>query len=352
MKASRELLRIIDANLNRITEGLRVLEEFARLTLNDRELTQQLKDLRHHLAVADPEVKSQLLLARDASGDVGAAMDVAGEEEKRDVTNTVTANSKRVQESLRVMEELAKSPDITLDTESYRQTRFTMYTIEKNLLARMSRQDKLRRLPGLYVIIDTAFLHGRGHLDVARQAVRGGASVIQLRAKDCEIRDFIAMAEDLSDFCHQSGVLFIINDRLDVALAVGADGLHVGQDDMPFDAARRLLPADKILGGSARTVEEAELARASGVDYLGVGAMYATPTKGTPPPIGPEGLKKIRDKFDLPIVAIGGINKGNIGAVMRAGAVSAAVISAVMAADDVEAATRELVKIIEGEKGE
>ena len=339
-------LRIIDANFNRIGEGLRVLEEFARLSLNDTTLTQRLKNMRHKMVNIDADLQQQLLRARDAGGDIGRDMEVNGEDKNRDTTEAIVANARRVQESLRVMEEIARAPGLALDSDGYRKARFELYTIEKDLLARMLRQDKSKRLAGLYVIIDTAWLKGRSHVEVASQAIWGGAKVIQLRCKEKSIREFLEIAGDLKKHCSKNDILFIVNDSLEVALAVGADGLHIGQDDLPVETARRLLPVDKILGCSARTMDEARTARNNGADYLGVGSMYVTTSKELTEVVGPERLKEIRQAVDLPMVAIGGINKSNLRVVMKAGADAAAVISAVMGAEDVEGAVRQLVKII------
>jgi thiamine-phosphate pyrophosphorylase len=279
-------------------------------------------------------------------------MEVPGENKQRDIAGAISANARRVQESLRVMEEIARDPELTLETNTYKQARFALYTIEKELLARMLRQDKLKRLAGLYVIIDVAFLKGRNLVSVAAQAIQGGAKVIQLRDKERKVREFLNSAVELRDVCAEHNVLFIVNDSLEVALASEADGLHVGQDDLPVGIARRLLPIDKILGCSARTLDEAKKAKSEGADYLGIGAIYPTTSKDVAEAIGPDSLKEIRRALDLPLVAIGGINQTNLKAVMKAGADAAAVISAVMVADDVEKATRQLVQIIEGVQGE
>ena len=246
------------------------------------------------------------------------------------------------------MEEIARDPELNLETNSYKKARFELYTIEKELLSRILRQDKLKRLAGLYVIIDIAFLKGRNLASVAEQAIRGGAKVIQLRDKDRNVREFLNSAIELRVICVEHNVLFIVNDSLEVALASEADGLHVGQDDLPVDIARRLLPIDKILGCSARNLDEAKKAKSEGADYLGIGAIYTTTSKDIAEAIGPDTLREIRRALDLPLVAIGGINQTNLKAVMKAGADAAAVISAVMGADDVEKATRQLVQIIEG----
>jgi thiamine-phosphate pyrophosphorylase len=344
-------LRIIDANFNRIGEGLRVLEEFARLSLNDVVLTGQLKDLRHKILHIDNKLQQRLIGARDAVGDVGVGLEAEEEEKKgRDPKDTIIANARRVQESLRVLEEIVKEPGLNLESSNYEKARFELYTIEKELLSKILRQDKIKRLTGLYVIIDMEFLRGRSYIDVAGQVIRGGIKIIQLRDKKDSLRDFYTIAVEMQKFCVERDVLFIVNDSLETALAADADGLHVGLDDLPIAEARRLLPIDKILGASAKTVEEARAAQAAGADYLGVGAMYTTATKAGAAVVGPGRIKDIKKSVNIPVVAIGGINKDNISDVVKAGADAAAVISAVMEAADVEKATRQLVEIIEGEK--
>jgi thiamine-phosphate pyrophosphorylase len=340
-----EKLRIVDANFNRTGEGLRVLEEFARLVLNDTALTQQLKNMRHFILKISVDLQKQLLKARDAAGDVGSSMDVPGEEKGRDTAEAIAANARRVQESLRVMEEIAKTPGLPLDTEAYRKARFELYTIEKELISKVLRKDKLQKLKGLYVVVDTEWLKGRKHIEVTEQAIRGGAGVVQLRCKEGSTGEFLRMAKDIKQICVEHGILFIVNDSLEVALASNADGLHIGQDDLPAATARKLIPIDMILGVSVNTVAEAGTALADGADYLGVGAIYSTATKEAAKAVGVGRIKEIKKVLDLPIVAIGGINKNNLKEVIRAGAGSAAVISAVLGADDIEKATRLLVDI-------
>lgn len=350
-KIPGETLRIIDANLNRTGEGLRVLEEFARLMLDDTELTQQLKNLRHEVVQCDWPWQQQLLQARDSEGDIGADMEVPGEGQ-REIPAAIVANARRVQESLRVMEEMGKIPGLALDSGKYKQARFALYTIERELLFRVLRQEKIKRLSGLYVIVDTMALGERSHVEVAAQAIRGGARVIQLRDKEHGKKELLSMAGEMKTRCAEQGALFIMNDYLDITLAVDADGLHVGQDDLPVKLARRLLPADKILGCSARTVEAATAAQADGADYIAVGAMYATSSKEAAEVVGPERLRQIRQAVTPPLVAIGGINRDNISEVLAAGAASVAAISAVLGAGDVVEASRRMVDRIEGEQHE
>ena len=342
-----QVLRIIDANLNRIGEGLRLLEELARLQLNDAALSQQLKTMRHRLLRSDWAFTQQLLQARDSVGDVGIDMEVPGEEKQRELPAMLVANARRVQESLRTLEELSKIPGAKLDSEKFKQARFSVYTIEQNLLSRLLRRDKIRHIAGLYIILDTQALKGRSHLEVATQVTSGGAKVVQLRDKLQSKKELLAIAHQLKNLCAERNVLFIINDYLDIALATDADGLHLGQNDLPIKVARQLLPIDKILSCSVTTVDQATTAESEGADYIAVGSIYPTKYKETATVVGLERLRQVRQAIALPLVAIGGINKDNAAEVMAAGANSVAVISAVLEADSPEKAARQITDSLE-----
>lgn len=349
---SRQTLRIIDANLNRIGEGLRLLENLARLLLNDTNLTQQLKAMRHELITSDWPSYQQLLQARDAAGDIGINIEVPEQEKPKELPTVVVANARRVQESLRTVEELAKLPGITpkLDPHKFQQARFNLYTIEKELLSRLMRRDKTEHLPGLYVIIDTQALKGLSHIEMARQAIQGGAKTIQLRDKIQSKKELLPIAQQLKKLCADHGVLFIVNDYLDIALATDADGLHLGQDDLPINAIRQLLPIDKILGFSTHSLEEATAAESEGVDYIAVGSIFPTTSKEKAKVIGLDGLRQVRQAITIPIVAIGGINGDNTDEVITAGADSVAVISAVLQAESPERAARQIAARFEDKK--
>jgi len=204
----------------------------------------------------------------------------------------------------------------------------------------------------LYIITDEVLSKGRSHLDIARAAVAGGANVIQLRDKWASSRKLYEAAVEIRNLTRRTQTLFIVNDRLDIALACDADGLHVGQEDLPVSLARKLLGPEKILGVSATTLAQALKAEADGADYLGVGPVFEA--RGTKPDAGePLGLKLITDvrrQCQKPIVAIGGINHENVGQVIKAGANAVAVISAVVAAEDIEEAVRSLRRAMEKEQ--
>jgi len=200
-------------------------------------------------------------------------------------------------------------------------------------------------LKGLYVVGDSQLSAGRSHFDVAKAAYTGGASVFQLRDKNIPLPELINVAKQLSKLASEMGKLFIVNDRVDVALASNADGVHLGPDDMNPRDARRLLGPDKLVGVSTGTVSEAEIAL-DHASYFGVGAIYGSTTKlDAGESIGPERIEEIRRVvLDAPIVAIGGINQSNIQDVIVAGADSVAVVSAVVAAADIVSAAADLTR--------
>jgi thiamine-phosphate diphosphorylase len=201
----------------------------------------------------------------------------------------------------------------------------------------------------LYIITDKELSKGRSHLKIAEAAIKGGADVIQLRDKTASSRKLFEIAIQIRKITQRAGVQFIVNDRLDIALAVNADGLHVGQDDLPTTVARKLLGPDKILGASAKSIEEAIRAEKNGADYLGLGPIFeARRTKADAGiPLGLQLIKDIHERCSLPIVAIGGINQTNISSVIEAGAQCAAVISAVVSAPEITNATQSLKDQIE-----
>ncbi len=191
----------------------------------------------------------------------------------------------------------------------------------------------------LYLVTDRGLARGRSTLEIVSAAVHGGATVVQLREKDCSTWDFIEQALALKEFLKDRGVPLIINDRVDVAQAVKADGVHLGQTDMPLGLAKKILGDSMIIGISAESLQDAVEAENGGADYLGVSPIYATPTKtDTAAPLGLEGLREIRKAVRLPLVGIGGLNRDNAAEVIRSGADGVAVVSAIVAADDPQTA--------------
>lgn len=200
----------------------------------------------------------------------------------------------------------------------------------------------------LYLVTDRTLARGRTTLDVVRAAVRGGVTCVQLREKRCSTREFFQEAEAVKQFLESADIPLIINDRLDVALAVGADGVHLGQKDMPLTSARAIAGDHLIIGISVESTADAVEAEKNGADYLGVSPIYDTPTKtDTAPALGLGGLSEIRQAVSLPLVGIGGLDENSVGAVIQNGADGVAVVSAIVAADDPEAASRRLYHAIQ-----
>jgi thiamine-phosphate pyrophosphorylase len=197
---------------------------------------------------------------------------------------------------------------------------------------------------GVVVVTSAGLVAGRAHREVAFAAIEGGADCVQLRAKELRDDELRPLARELADACRDEGVLFVVNDRVAVALESGADGVHAGQDDDPAGVRARL-GAGPILGVSVRTPEQARAARASGADYVGV-TVFATPTKPDATPGGLAGVREIVDASSLPVIGIGGIDASNAADVIAAGASGVAVVSAVGAADDPAEATRALVRAV------
>ncbi len=364
-----QLLRIVDANLNRSAEGLRVLEDVARFVLNDATLSQQLRTTRHSLAEVGESLGIILLEERDSEHDVGRENVIdscpsvvasppsviasrrrsnLNKQSYPDLASLVEANANRVEESLRVLEELAKLDELSskLDATRFEKVRFCLYSVEKKMVSRLTRQDKLKELTGLYVIVDRQVLGGRDELEVAREVIQGGAKVIQLRDKQRSMVELLPVAEGLKELCLKAGILFIINDYLDLALAVDADGLHIGYGDLPVHVARRELPMAKIIGSSVTTVSRAIEAGDEGADYISVGSMFPTESKEGAIVVGLDILKQVREAVSSPVVAIGGIDQSNVGEVIAAGADCVAVISAVLSKPDIKKATKGLVSEI------
>ncbi len=338
--------RVLDANFNRLGEALRVLEDVSRFILEERDLTQRLKLLRHELSPRDSLLKERLLQARDSASDVGR-----GEErpEGRDMVATALANARRAEESLRVIEELSKLPQLSphLEPGKFSQARFELYELEKELLFKLQRQQKRERIKGLYLVLDPQAAGGRDEVEVAQQAILGGVRLIQLRDKVRSSAELLPLARRLQQLCADSSVLFLVNDRVDLALAAGADGVHLGPDDLPVREARKLLPWNKLIGCSVKTLAQALQAVEEGADYVSVGSIYPSPTKPQARVVGLDLLRQMESELNLPIVAIGGIGLRNVAEVLQAGADAVAVVSAVLQAEDIAMAVRELVQKME-----
>ncbi|MCE5197834.1 MAG: thiamine phosphate synthase [Armatimonadota bacterium] len=201
------------------------------------------------------------------------------------------------------------------------------------------------RLSGLYVITDAQLRPDRTHEQIARAAIEGGAGLVQIRDKHASDRDFYEAALQIREVTEEAGVLFFVNDRIDIAGAVGADGVNIGQSDLPVEIARGLLGEGVIIGVSATDIEQAKQAQEDGADYIGFGPIFPTTTKSDSGPVtGLETLRRICHEVSLPVVAIGGICLDNIGSVAANGAACAAVVSSVVCAEDMVKATADMAE--------
>jgi thiamine-phosphate pyrophosphorylase len=352
MNQIQAIQRIIDADLNRLGEGLRLLEEIARFMLADTRLAVTLKTLRHELAPQDSGLKQQFLSAREAENDVGMNIQVSEQGKPREMMEIIVANARRAQESLRVLEELSKMPGSGLSSSRYSNARFQLYTLEKELVGRFLRRDKAVKLRGLYAIIDTDSLGHRSHLEAAGEVLAGGVSLIQLRDKHTPKGRLLDIALRLKQLCVNSGAMFIINDYLDICLACDADGLHLGQADLPVVVARKQLPIDKLIGCSVTDVTQAEKAAVDSADYVACGAIFATPTKTDCEAIGCRAVADIKKAVNLPVVAIGGIKENNVMEVLSAGADCVAIVSAILSSTSITETTRKLMDMLSPGKSE
>ena len=340
--------RVLDANFDRLREGLRVLEEVARFLLDHGALTERLKRLRHDLSAIEAGLEYAGLSARAAATDVGAPLALPTETKRLGLAELVQANAKRVQEALRALEEFGKLEAMAgrVDSEKLGRARFQAYELERELVDLVLRREKVQAIQGLYAIVDRQALRDRDPVAVTEQIIAGGAQVVQWRDKVSDKGAVLSTARALKEVCQRANALFIVNDHADVTILCGADGVHVGQKDLPVAELRRMLPVGMLIGCSANNLPEALKAQADGADYLGVGTIYATGTKADTRPAGLEVLRAIKEAVSIPVVAIGGISHDNIGEVMQTGVDGAAVISALLGAEDVAEATRRMVALM------
>jgi len=318
------LYRIVDANFNRTREGLRVLEELARFSDQNPVLTKTLRGLRHRISVLTEcsFPRPKLLANRRSEADLGRNFRPEKRTGKKDL---VLANSLRVTESLRVLEEMVMllKPEATA---SFQDLRFSFYDLEKGLSVLYRK--KLPDHP-VYVVIDPTLIPG-DPLAFVKTLLDAGAKIFQLRAKKMPDRLLLELAQKIRLETEKFGACFIVNDRPDIAALSDADGLHLGQADLPAIKARQICP-DVLIGISARSVREAKKAIAEHVDYVAVGSVFPTASKEDAVTVGLKTLKEVKRAIGrTPLVAIGGITPENSGRVFASGADYVAVISALI----------------------
>jgi thiamine-phosphate pyrophosphorylase len=298
-------------------------------------------ELREALRLVDP---ASLLRSRDTDGDVGTAISTPQELRRTTTDDVAASNLKRLQESLRTLEEYTKLT-VPQAAKKLEQIRYQAYTAEKALLVPSPTRARLAKAK-LYVLVTESIGRGRPAEELAREAVAGGADIIQLREKDVADRELLERARRVREATREGGALFIVNDRVDIALLSHADGVHLGQGEIAVRDARSLLGSEKIIGVSAIDGESALRAERDGADYIGVGAVYATDTKPDAPRTGLELVRFVSERVHVPHFAIGGITAANLPGLLAAGGRAVAICSAVIAADDVAAAARAFREIL------
>lgn len=331
--------RILDVNINRGQEGLRVCEEYARFVLENSVVSELLKSLRHDFISAE-----KLLLEnsrksfhefRDTAGDVGTGITLATEQKRSSPEDVVKASIRRLQESLRVLEEYGKVVNPAASA-IFEKIRYQSYDLEKLMLSSDGLRKRLKEAK-LYVIV-TAELASAPPLTVVRELINGGADVIQFREKNMEDGEFYQQSLMMRQVCGNNAI-FIVNDRPHIAKLIQADGVHVGQGDLPVNLVRRIIGHDKILGKSTSAPEFAENALRDGVDYIGVGPVYPTNTKEHRKAVGLEYVKWASENAKMPYFCIGSVNRETIPGIIEAGARSVAVCTGIIGAKDIAAET-------------
>lgn len=334
-----QVQRILDANANRAREALRVMEEAARFILDDAALAGDLKALRHDLAEALAGIVA-LEAARDTPGDVGTQLTTPREAQRESVAQVVIAAGKRLSEALRALEEYGKTIDGSF-AGRIEQLRYRGYDIEHRL--NLALGAGTRRQWRLCVLLTESLCTQHGWLDVAQACIDNGADCIQLREKDMDAGELLQRTRRLVELARPHGVSVIVNDRPDVALLGGADGVHLGQTDLPCKLARRLVGRQLLIGVSTHELAHAERALHEGADYCGVGPMFASTTKHKPRIAGATYLSQFLEWNKLPHLAIGGITPGNIEQLAAVGACGVAVSSCVCSSEDPGAVVRTLI---------
>jgi thiamine-phosphate pyrophosphorylase len=335
-----DVLRILDANANRAREALRVIEDYARFSLDDAELSAALKQLRHDFASATADLVAAAILHRDTPGDVGTATKTPSEQTREDLAHVVTAAGKRLGEALRTIEEYLKTTDASRAAQ-IESIRYRFYDIEQKVAFTLRPVACLFADVRLYVLV-TESLCKRPWLSVVQNAIEGGADCIQLREKAFESGELLSRARELVRICRPRNVLTIINDRPDIAVLADADGVHVGQADLPAREVRRLMGTRKILGVSTHQIEHAKQAVRDGADYIGVGPFFKSTTKTRDFVAGADYARQVVAQCPIPGVAIAGINEQNVDEVLATGIRAVAVSSAVCVADDPREAAQRL----------
>ena len=322
------IYQIIDANLDRSREGLRVLEDWARFGLGEEKYVERIKNFRQILGKNHLEIYKQ---SRNYIEDKCKGLTHQEQINRKTSEEIISSNSGRVQEALRVIEEFSRLHNHEL-SKIASEIRYEIYTIEIDLLSlsKFKKSDKILRDNDLYVITDQK----ENLLEIIEEILIAGVRIIQYRFKSGADKDHLKEAIQIKNLCKRYNSLFIVNDRLDIALASNADGIHLGQDDLDLKTARKLLGYSKIIGISANTEIEISNALKDGCNYIGIGPVFETATKKNKKPIGIEKMKALTKDLNIPWFAIGGIKSKDISYLKRNGFKKVALVSQLMNSKD------------------
>jgi thiamine-phosphate pyrophosphorylase len=338
----RSAYRIIDANFNRAREAIRVIEEFCRFALNSGPLAARAKQMRHELCNCINKLDAALLIcARDTLGDVGVGKTVTNQLQRNNLNDCLTAGCKRLTEALRALSEATQTVNTSM-AQVIERLRYDAYTLEKDIFIFSNTVEKFKHIR-LYVIISSNL--PAEVFSLTRYCIAGMADCIQLRAKDIDDDAFFALAGEFVSLCKKANVISIINDRVDIAVACNADGVHLGQNDLPIEQAKKLELTPLIIGKSTHSLDQLRDACKEYPTYVALGPVFATSTKPNVPAAGLDYVKnalEILADTGICHVAVGGINLSNIEQVLKSGAVTIAVCSAVTGSDDPTVSCRAL----------
>lgn len=322
-------LRTIDAATNRLREGLRVVEDYLRFTIDDAHLMGLLKTSRHQLKDALQFIGQDLLIAsRDTMNDVGTNVSTTSELDRQSMEHLLQANLKRVQEATRTLEEFSKL--ISVEAAAiFKQMRYSFYTLEKSIMTCLYHQRTLESCT-LYLLVTEALCH-HGSGPAIRESLAAGVGIVQIREKEMTDRQLLEHGKRARQWTREAGAILIMNDRPDLAVAIDADGVHVGQDELPVREVRQIVGPRRMIGVSTHNIEQARKAVLDGADYLGVGPVFPTTTKSfeSHEYAGLNFIQQVAAEITLPWYPIGGINSDNLKQILQAGAQRAAISSVI-----------------------
>ena len=322
------IFQIIDANLDRAREGLRVLEDWARFGLGENNSVKRIKNFRQILGKNHLEVYKQ---SRNYIKDECKGLTHQEQSKRKAPAQIISSNAGRVQEALRVIEEFSRLHNHEL-SKIAAEIRYEIYTLEIELLSlsKFKKSVEILKKNDLYVITDQK----ENLLEIIEEVLIAGVKIIQHRFKKGTDKDHLQEAIQIKNLCKKYNSLFIVNDRIDIALASNADGIHLGQDDLDLKTARKLLGYSKIVGISANNAIDISNALKEGCDYIGIGPVFETTTKKNKKPLGIENIKTLTKDLNIPWFAIGGIKSNNISYLKRNGFKKVALVSELMNSED------------------